>query len=124
MRAHTRSVGTFRCARRRTHGGGLCDHRARCQSARGRISQPPALAASSRQEARADDSEIVEQNGSERPPSVRQIEILDDGTVVTVEFDPRGEVARRSYFWTPDGELLSQILSAALRRPGTDLNKT
>jgi hypothetical protein len=66
----------------------------------------------------------VEHDGSERPPSVRQVEILDDGTIVTVEFDPRGDVVRRSYYWTPDDELLSRILSAALERPSTELKDT
>jgi hypothetical protein len=47
---------------------------------------------------------------------VQQVEILDDGTIVTVEYDPRGEVVRRSCYWTPDAELLSRILSATLGR--------
>ena len=84
----------------------------------------PRFTRSSRQERHADDSEIVEHNGSERPPSVRQVEILDDGTIVTVEYDPRGQVVRRSYYWTPDAELLSRILSATLGRAGATPKRT
>jgi hypothetical protein len=45
---------------------------------------------------------------------VRQAELLDDGTLVTVEYDHRGQVARQSYYWSPDAELLRSILARTL----------
>ena len=66
----------------------------------------------------------MEHNGSERPPSVRQVESLDDGTIVKVEYDPGREVVRPSYYWTPDAELLSRILSATLRCAGATPKRT
>jgi YD repeat-containing protein len=58
----------------------------------------------------------VRENGSERPPSVRQAELLDDGTLVTLEYDQRGQVVRQSYYWSPDAELLRSILARTLNR--------
>jgi hypothetical protein len=60
----------------------------------------------------------VRENGSERPPSVRQAELLDDGTLVTVEYDHCGEVVHQAYYWSPDAELLRSILSQTLNRDG------
>jgi len=62
----------------------------------------------------------VRENGSERPPSVRQAEFLDDGTLVTVEYDPRGQGVRQTYYRSPDAGLLRSILSRTLNRDGTD----
>jgi hypothetical protein len=56
----------------------------------------------------------VRENDSERPPSVRQAELLDDGTLVTVEYDHRGQVVRQAYYWSPDAELIRSILSRTL----------
>ena len=56
----------------------------------------------------------VQNNGSERPPSVRQTEILSDGTLVTTEYSPRREVLRQTYYWSSDAELLTQILARTL----------
>jgi hypothetical protein len=63
----------------------------------------------------------VRENGSERPPSVRQAEVLDDGTLVTVEYDHRGEVVRQAYYWLSDAELLRSILSRTLNRDGHEV---
>ena len=51
---------------------------------------------------------------SERPPSVRQTEFLDDGTLIIVEYDTHGQVARKSCYWSPDRELLERILAGRL----------
>ena len=53
-------------------------------------------------------------NGSERPPSVRQTEILDDGTLVMTDYSPRREVLRQTYYWSPDAKLLTLILTRTL----------
>jgi hypothetical protein len=58
----------------------------------------------------------VDNNRSERPPSVRQTEFLEDGTLVIAEYDPRGQVVRKSYYWSADIELLERILARALER--------
>jgi hypothetical protein len=49
---------------------------------------------------------------------VRQAELLDDGTLVTVEYDHRGQVVRQAYYWSPDAELIRSILSQTLTRDG------
>ena len=56
----------------------------------------------------------MQSDGSERPPSVRQTEILDDGTLVVTEYGSRREVVRQSYYWSPDAELLRLILARTL----------
>jgi hypothetical protein len=56
----------------------------------------------------------VQSNGSERPPSVRQTEILEDRTLVMTEFSPRLEVVRQTYYRSPDAELLRLILERTL----------
>jgi hypothetical protein len=58
----------------------------------------------------------VVNNRSERPSSVRQIEFFEDRTLVIAEYDPRGVVVRKSYYWSPDADLLEQILARALQR--------
>ena len=58
----------------------------------------------------------MDNDGSERPPSVRQTEILEDGTLVTTEYSPQREVLRQTYYWSPDAELLRLILTRTLGR--------
>ena len=58
----------------------------------------------------------VRSNGSERPLSVRQTEILDDGTLVTTEYNPPGHVVRKTYYWSSDAEQLTRILARTLNR--------
>ena len=60
----------------------------------------------------------VNNDRSERPPSVRQTEFLDDGTLVIVEYDPHGQVVRKSCYWSPDRELLERILAGKLESSG------
>jgi hypothetical protein len=60
----------------------------------------------------------VNNDRSERPPSVRQTEFLDDGTLVIVEYDPHGQVVRKSCYWSPDRELLERILAGRLESSG------
>jgi hypothetical protein len=62
----------------------------------------------------------VQSDGSERPPSVRQTEILDDGTLVMTDYSPRGEVLRQTYYWSPDAELLRLILARTLNDAAAD----
>ena len=62
----------------------------------------------------------MQNDGSERPPSVRRTEILDDGTLVTTDYSPRGEIVRQTYYWSPDAELLSLILARTLDRAAPD----
>jgi hypothetical protein len=47
---------------------------------------------------------------------VRQTEFLDDGTLVIVEYDPHGQVVRKSCYWSPDRELLERILAGRLEQ--------
>ena len=70
----------------------------------------------SRHTSNPDDSERVQNDGSERPPSVRQTEILDDGTLVFTDFSPRGEVVGQTYYWSSDAELLNLILARTLNK--------
>ena len=55
---------------------------------------------------------------SERPPSVRRSEFLDDGTLVTTEYDLRGQVVRQTYYWSPDQTQLLRILASLRQMPG------
>jgi hypothetical protein len=57
---------------------------------------------------------------SERPPSVRQTEFRDDGTLVTTEYDRRGQVVRQTYYWSPNQAQLMRILASLLQTPGQD----
>ena len=59
----------------------------------------------------------VNNDRSERPPSVRQTEFLEDGTLVIAEYNPRGQVVRKSYYWSADEELLERILARTLNWP-------
>jgi hypothetical protein len=59
---------------------------------------------------------VVNNDRSERPPSVRQTEFLDDGTLIIAEYDPRGQVVRKSCYWSPDRELLERILARSLEQ--------
>jgi len=51
----------------------------------------------------------VQQNGSERPSSMRQARRLSNGMLVTVEYNRRGLVVRETYYWSPDENRLAQI---------------
>ena len=62
----------------------------------------------------------MQKDGSERPPSVRQTEILDDGTLVVTDYGARREVLRQSYYWSPDAELLWLILARTLNDATAD----
>lgn len=59
----------------------------------------------------------VNNDRSERPPSVRQTEFLEDGTLVIAEYDPRGQVVRKSYYCSADAELLERILTRTSETP-------
>jgi hypothetical protein len=48
---------------------------------------------------------------SERPPSVRQVRRLRNGTLVTSEYDRRGRVVSETYYWSPDEALMARILN-------------
>lgn len=58
----------------------------------------------------------VNNDRSERPPSVRQTELLEDGTLIIAEYDMRGLIVRKSYYWSPDTELLERILARTLQQ--------
>jgi hypothetical protein len=58
----------------------------------------------------------VNNDRSERPPSVRQTEFLEEGTPIIAEYDTRGQVLRKSYYWSPDTELLERILARTLEQ--------
>ena len=47
---------------------------------------------------------------------MRQTEILADGTLVTTEYNPPGQVVRQTYYWSPDAEELARILARTLNR--------
>jgi YD repeat-containing protein len=47
---------------------------------------------------------------------VRRTEILDDGTLVTTEYNPLGHVVRQTYYWSSDAEQLTRILARTLSR--------
>jgi hypothetical protein len=60
----------------------------------------------------------MNEDRSERPPGVRQSEFLDDGTLVTTEYDRCGQVVRRTHYWSPDQALLIRILASLQQTPG------
>lgn len=59
----------------------------------------------------------MKEDHSERPPSLRQTEFRDDGTLVTTEHDPHGRVVRQSYYWSPDRAQLMRILAGLRQTP-------
>jgi hypothetical protein len=62
----------------------------------------------------------MKEDHSERPPSLRQTEFRDDGTLVTTEYDRLGKVVRQTYYWSPDQTQLMRILASLLQTPGQD----